>query len=655
MHMVAETGAIARAALRRAPVVALVLVGAAALCCMVVLGCRYLHIRTEASPLQAPDGTTSAESAPSRRFACTLAYTLLDAPGEVTSRVVWDDAWFFASPDAYVHELARTCAVLSALAYSESGYYQAGSTQPAYLEEAFAALGFSEVSTESYRYRSEVVDQVLNDEGIRNTVISAVANSFSIALIVTVIDILVGLPMAWIMVRKDFKGKKWLDTLLDMPLAFPTAVIGISVVMFWISPEGINIPGLGLSLSPYMLVILLHIIFTYPYMVRSLSAILEQIEPNYETAAMTLGASRWTAVRTITIPLFRAGLATGFILCFARSLSETGGTYIALTMMGVQTSFFTGPSFISFLKSDESWYTDDQMMGAQILISVIMIVLALILLVVVRKLIAKFRFPMNKVWPDLGRKVSRGALPKAKDFLTIAFLIVVVLLPTFYIFLYLTQPIPTIDYGQLFGSIGTSFLVAGIAVAIDIVIGVPMAMYIARHREGKLGQLLDGLVNVPLIIPTTALGFSLFLFWGSLGLDSSFDLVLVILGHISFTYPLVVRNLIGSIEEVDPAYEEVSMTLGAKPFQAFRKVLFPIIKSAVIAGGILAFTRSLGETGATTSISDTVNTVPIYITHLVEDGLYTEAAMCSIVLILICFIIMFGLRAITGRRSRRDA
>ena len=108
-------------------------------------------------------------------------------------------------------------------------------------------------------------------------------------------------------------------------------------------------------------------------------------------------------------------------------------------------------------------------------------------------------------------------------------------------------------------------------------------------------------------------------------------------------------------EEVDPAYEEVSMTLGAKPFQAFRKVLFPIIKSAVIAGGILAFTRSLGETGATTSISDTVNTVPIYITHLVEDGLYTEAAMCSIVLIALCFILMFGIRVITGRRARRDA
>ena len=433
----------------------------------------------------------------------------------------------------------------------------------------------------------ELVDLVLNNEGIKDTVLSAVFNSFSIAFIVTIIDILVGLPMAWIMVRKNFHGKRWLDTLLDMPLAFPTAVLGISVVMFWISPDGISIPGLGLSLSPYMMVILLHIIFTYPYMVRSLSAILEQIDPNFETAGMTLGASRWTAVRTITLPLFRAGLATGFVLCFARSLSETGGTYIALTMMGVQTSFFTGPSFISFLKSDDSLYTSDEMMGAQILISVIMIVLALVLMFVVRKFIAKFRIPYQKVWPQIGRKVSQGGLPKLKDGITIAFLIVIVLLPSFYIFMYLTEPMPQMDYGTLLTSIAISFGVAGVAVLVDIAIGVPMALYIARHKNGKLGQILDNLVNVPLIIPTTALGFSLSLFWGGFGLNSSFDLLLVIFGHISFTYPLVVRNLIGAIEEVDPSCEEIAMTLGAKPFQAFRKVLFPIINSAVIAGSIL--------------------------------------------------------------------
>ena len=501
----------------------------------------------------------------------------------------------------------------------------------------------------------DLVQDVLDDPDTMAVIEGAVWNSFTIALIVTVIDVVIGLPMAWIMVRRDFKGKKWLDTLLDIPLAFPTAVLGISVVMFWGAPEGVTIPGLGLDLSPYAMMILLHIIFTYPYMVRSLSGILEQIDSNYETAAMTLGASRWTAVRTITLPLFRAGLATGFILCFARSLSETGGTYIALTMMGVESSFFTGPSFISWLKSEAGSVDSPEVMGAMILISVIMIVVALVLLLVVNKIIAKFRIPMKKVWPELGRKLSRGAVPKVKDFITIAFLVVVVLLPSFYIFMYLTEPSVDLDYGTLFSSMGTSFLIAGVAVVVDVVLGIPLSLYIARNRGGKLAGILDGLVNVPLIIPTTALGFSLALFWGSFGADDSLGLLLVILGHISFTYPLVVRNLTGAIEEVNPECEEVAMTLGAKPFAAFRRILLPIIGSSLIAGCILAFTRSLGETGATIAISSTVNTVPVYITELVEAGQYAEAAMCSIILIAVCFVLILAVRLLTNRRQGRDA
>lgn len=501
----------------------------------------------------------------------------------------------------------------------------------------------------------DLVTNVLNDPSTMAMIEGAVWNSFSIAFIVTMIDILVGLPMAWIMVRRNFKGKKWLDTLLDIPLAFPTAVLGISVVIFWGAPEGVAIPGLGLDPSPYVMMILLHILFTYPYMVRSLSGILEQIDVNYETAAMTLGASKWTAVRTITVPLFRAGLATGFILCFARSLSETGGTYIALSMLGVDSTFFTGPSFISWLKHDSAAVDSGEMMGAMILISVVMIILALLLLVVVKWIIKRFKVPVKKVWPDIGRKVSRGFLPKTKDVLTIAFLVLIVLVPSFYIFTFLTQPIPEIDYGGLFGSIGISVFVAGVAVVVDIILGVPMALYIARNHNGKLANIMDGLVNVPLIIPTTALGFSLALFWNSIVAEGSMDLLLVILGHISFTYPLVVRNLIGAIEEVNPECEEIAMTLGAKPFQAFRKILMPIIKSSVMAGGILAFTRSLGETGATTSITSSVNTVPVYITDLVKAGEYTEAAMCSIVLIIICFILMLTVRALTHRRQGRDA
>ena len=96
-------------------------------------------------------------------FSATIEYgALYSAAGhQVSSEVAWDDDWFFQDPTAYNQELAHTCAVLSAVANAESGYYQQGSTAPAYAERAFADLGFEEVSTASYRYRSEVMDEII--------------------------------------------------------------------------------------------------------------------------------------------------------------------------------------------------------------------------------------------------------------------------------------------------------------------------------------------------------------------------------------------------------------------------------------------------------------------------------------------------------------
>ena len=84
------------------------------------------------------------------------------ADQKVSTEVLWDDDWFFADPTEYNHELATTCSVLSAIANSESNYYQAGTGAPAYMEEALAQLGFTDISTASYRYRSEIVDEVVN-------------------------------------------------------------------------------------------------------------------------------------------------------------------------------------------------------------------------------------------------------------------------------------------------------------------------------------------------------------------------------------------------------------------------------------------------------------------------------------------------------------
>ena len=118
-------------------------------------------------------------SGPAGSFTATIDYTLFGAAGDGTAstELAWDDAWFTAAADAssYNRELAYASAVLTAVAYSESGYYQASNDTPPYMEQALYDLGFTDVDTSSYTYRSEVVDEVLdaatmNPNGVAYTI-----------------------------------------------------------------------------------------------------------------------------------------------------------------------------------------------------------------------------------------------------------------------------------------------------------------------------------------------------------------------------------------------------------------------------------------------------------------------------------------------------
>ncbi len=472
--------------------------------------------------------------------------------------------------------------------------------------------------------------------------------SFTIATIVTIIDFTAGLPMAWLMVRKDFRGKKYIDTLIDMPLAIPTAALGFSTAMFWAVTPGLNPYGsLSLTSSPFILVILLHIVFSYPYMVRSLSAILHEIDINYEVAASTLGAPPLTVARTITLPLFRAGLVTGIILCFARSLSETGGTMAALAMMSpamgeLAYPMKTGPTLIG------AWKHAGGFEPHLAFTAMILVIITLILLVIIKIVIMKFKMPLRKVFPGPERLLSKGVFPKMKDALSFIFMFLVLLIPSFFIFSFVLTGEPSpVDWGGFWGAMRFSFLVAGVITVINLIFGVPLAIYIVRGTNKIMTNILDVLVNVPLIVPTSALGISLGMFWGSM--DLGMTTLLVISAHLAFTFPLVVRNVAGAMEELDPTYEETARTLGAKPMFVFRKIVFPSIKFSVLAGAIMAFTRSLGETGATLAVVKEANTVPVYIVGLVKAGNYYPAALACIALIFISFITMMAMRYMTKK------
>ena len=163
MHKVVRTVGFAAGRISVAAAVVvmiIVLVGA------VILYTRYHERRLNEGAVDTPAAPSVAwgEEAPPRtgRFEASLSFTDLAVSHELVQDIVWDDGWFFQDSDTYDPELARACSVIAALAYSESGYYQQGSSQPAYMEQALAELGFTDVSTDSYRYRSEVVDEALS-------------------------------------------------------------------------------------------------------------------------------------------------------------------------------------------------------------------------------------------------------------------------------------------------------------------------------------------------------------------------------------------------------------------------------------------------------------------------------------------------------------
>ena len=115
--------------------------------------------------VEAPETTIELtdSSGKTGSFDANISFTSM-ATGDETigTTVAWDDNWFFEDPAEYNHELATTCSVLSAVANSESSYYQAGSHSKPFMEQALSALGFDEISTSSYQYRSEIFDEVVD-------------------------------------------------------------------------------------------------------------------------------------------------------------------------------------------------------------------------------------------------------------------------------------------------------------------------------------------------------------------------------------------------------------------------------------------------------------------------------------------------------------
>jgi len=449
----------------------------------------------------------------------------------------------------------------------------------------------------------------------------ALFNSFSIAFAAVVLDIIFGIPIAWVIARYKTKLKVYLNFLVDMPLIMPTAALGFSVALFW-GGEGIGLLGKG-----FWMILAVHVAFTYPYIVRTLSAAIEEVDTTYEMASRTLGSSPLTAFRTVTLPLFQSGLLIAALLAFTRSLSETGATMMAIG---------TGQFFAATAPTQTLLYKNNGDIASAVSLSIILIVISTVLLAVVRYLSNKFGIPIVKVYPSFERSLNSFSLHK--NLVAFAFFIAIILLPSFYLLGFVSYS-PG-EFGNTMNSIGVSFLIAFVATIANLVFGVGMALLIGRNKFG-LGPIFEFLTDMVMVMPTVALGLSLGMFWNIFNLN---ELLVLSMVHISFSYPYIVKPVAASIRDLDKNLEDAARVLGATPFKVFRTITLPLITPSIVAGAVMAFMRSLSETGATLAVSKTFKTIPVLIVEFVKASKYGDAAFASALLLGVSFIAAYLLR-----------
>lgn len=151
--------------------------------------------------------------------------------------------------------------------------------------------------------------------------------TFGASLIAALVNGVFGLLIAWVLVRYDFWGKKFVDALVDLPFALPTAVAGISLTALlagngWIG-QYLEPWGIQLAFNPNGVVIAL-IFIGLPFVVRTVQPVLEDAEKELEEAATCLGATRWQTFSRVIFPSLAPALLTGFAMAFARAIGEYG-------------------------------------------------------------------------------------------------------------------------------------------------------------------------------------------------------------------------------------------------------------------------------------------------------------------------------------------
>lgn len=208
-------------------------------------------------------------------------------------------------------------------------------------------------------------------------VVASYKLSIGASLIGATINLVFGGLVAWVLVRYHFPGRKFIDALVDLPFALPTAVAGIALVTLYASTgwvgQYLEVHGIRIAYTQLGVIVALTYI-GLPFVVRTVQPVLEDLDAEREEASASLGASRLTTLRRVVLPALLPALLTGYALAFARALGEYGSVVFISGNLPYRTEI--APLLI-VQKTEQYDYQGAAAIGTVLLLAAFLLLLAI--------------------------------------------------------------------------------------------------------------------------------------------------------------------------------------------------------------------------------------------------------------------------------------
>lgn len=453
------------------------------------------------------------------------------------------------------------------------------------------------------------VRSVLTDPRIGRLAAWSVAQCVTSTLCV----VAVGVPIGWVIARYEFRGRRLLSALLMTPFVLPTLTVAAAVL----AVSG----GVPTSMpARFALIVAAHVTFNVGLMARSTSAAVATVDADIEQSAMTLGRTRWQAVRTTTLPAIAPAVRSAAIVV----------ALFCLTSFGVIVAL--GGASIGTIEV-EVWYLTTRRLD---LASAA--VLVFVQLVVVLALVAWYRRTRRLV--PAGATAVRPRRPRTgaetRAVMAASIIGVVVCgLPLLALVVRSFRGLGvggsshragvvaerwTLDNYRVLGSEGGRALVhslgaGAVATIVALVLATPVVVVAAR--DDRIGRWFEAASLVPLALSAATMGLGFLLAFSGPTLDLRGTWIIVPLVQGATAAPVVARIVVTAVRALDRSHVEAAAVLGATPARRIRTVVWASLRRSLVVAVGFAFAMAIGEFGATVFLARSADpTMPTLIGRL---------------------------------------